>query len=242
MAGAGWAHFAFAPPHGYLCGETTMPVTGEWEPPMLALIRDRQKQIAALCKRHRLRRLDVFGSAAREADFDPETSDLDIRGAGNLSGEEQSGHIREAGFELYQSMLDEAVAALKGGGAAEIADQWAPEIAAFAEELEDRFGALPGEVRHLLEIVAIKALCRRAGVAAVDAGPRGAVLTFRPDAIADGRALVRFVQTEAERVRLQPDHRLVYKAGWTDAARRVAGVRALLTRLAEMAEAGQSAA
>ncbi len=40
---------------------------------------------------------------------------LDIRGAGNLLGEEQSGHIREVGFELYQSMLEEAVASLKGG-------------------------------------------------------------------------------------------------------------------------------
>ena len=54
--------------------------------------------------------------------------DLDIRGAGNLLGEEQSGHIREVGFELYQSMLEEAVASMKGGDLGETADKWSPEI------------------------------------------------------------------------------------------------------------------
>jgi transcription-repair coupling factor (superfamily II helicase) len=41
--------------------------------------------------------------------------DLDLRGAGNLLGEEQSGHIKEVGYELYQAMLDEAVQSLKQG-------------------------------------------------------------------------------------------------------------------------------
>ena len=57
-----------------------------------------------------LQSLDTLG-----AGFMLASHDLDIRGAGNLLGEEQSGHIREVGFELYQSMLEEAVAALKGG-------------------------------------------------------------------------------------------------------------------------------
>ena len=56
-----------------------------------------------------LQSLDTLG-----AGFVLASHDLDIRGAGNLLGEEQSGHIREVGFELYQSMLEEAVAALKG--------------------------------------------------------------------------------------------------------------------------------
>src|SRR3546814_7375835 len=42
---------------------------------------------------------------------------LDIRGAGNLVGDEQSGHIKEVGFELYQSMLEEAIMEAKAGGA-----------------------------------------------------------------------------------------------------------------------------
>ncbi|MEX2105286.1 MAG: transcription-repair coupling factor [Solirubrobacterales bacterium] len=42
--------------------------------------------------------------------------DLDIRGAGNLLGDEQSGHVAAVGFELYCQMIDEAVAEAAGGG------------------------------------------------------------------------------------------------------------------------------
>ena len=70
-----------------------------------------------------LQSLDTLG-----AGFMLASHDLDIRGAGNLLGEEQSGHIREVGFELYQSMLEEAVMALKGGEGAVIEDQWSPRI------------------------------------------------------------------------------------------------------------------
>ena len=51
-----------------------------------------------------------------------------MRGAGNLLGEEQSGHIKEVGFELYQQMLEEAVMSLKAGIAAPVADKWSPQI------------------------------------------------------------------------------------------------------------------
>ena len=42
--------------------------------------------------------------------------DLELRGAGNLLGDEQSGHVAALGFELYMQMLDEAVAAAGGDG------------------------------------------------------------------------------------------------------------------------------
>ena len=58
-----------------------------------------------------LQSLDTLG-----AGFALASHDMDIRGAGNLLGEEQSGHIKEVGFALYQSMLEEAVAMLRGGG------------------------------------------------------------------------------------------------------------------------------
>ncbi len=54
-----------------------------------------------------------------------------LGGAGNLLGEEQSGHIREVGVELYQHLLEEAVAAARAGDAQEIAqqaDEWSPQI------------------------------------------------------------------------------------------------------------------
>ena len=49
------------------------------------------------------------------AGFQLASHDLDIRGAGNLLGDEQSGHVREVGFELYQSMLEDAIVAAKAG-------------------------------------------------------------------------------------------------------------------------------
>ncbi len=70
-----------------------------------------------------LQSLDTLG-----AGFSLASHDLDIRGAGNLLGEEQSGHIREVGFELYQSMLEEAVANLRGGDLGEGRDTWSPQI------------------------------------------------------------------------------------------------------------------
>ncbi|WJR69573.1 transcription-repair coupling factor [Neorhizobium sp. CSC1952] len=69
-----------------------------------------------------LQSLDTLG-----AGFQLASHDLDIRGAGNLLGEEQSGHIKEVGFELYQQMLEEAVAEVKGDD--EITDTgWSPQI------------------------------------------------------------------------------------------------------------------
>src|SRR6195256_5552329 len=162
-----------------------------------------------------LQSLDTLG-----AGFQLASHDLDIRGAGNLLGDEQSGHIKEVGFELYQQMLEEAVASLKAGSAAPVADRWSPqitigtpvmipeeyvadlpvrlalyrrlseiedeqEIDAFGAEMADRFGKLPIEVEHLLQIVAIKSLCRRANVERIEAGPKGAVVAFRDNTFAN---------------------------------------------------------
>jgi transcription-repair coupling factor (superfamily II helicase) len=70
-----------------------------------------------------LQSLDTLG-----AGFQLASHDLDIRGAGNLLGEEQSGHIKEVGYELYQQMLEEAVLSLKAGISGPIADKWSPQI------------------------------------------------------------------------------------------------------------------
>ncbi|MCF8496195.1 MAG: transcription-repair coupling factor, partial [Alphaproteobacteria bacterium] len=69
--------------------------------------------------------LDTLGSG-----FQLASHDMDIRGAGNLLGDQQSGHIREVGAELYQQMLEDAVAAARAGaGLAEVQnDRWSPQI------------------------------------------------------------------------------------------------------------------
>ncbi|MEL6289616.1 MAG: transcription-repair coupling factor, partial [Pseudomonadota bacterium] len=227
----------------------------------------RRKLTGAADKRLKvLQSLDTLG-----AGFTLASHDLDIRGAGNLLGEEQSGHIKEVGFELYQSMLEETIAALKDNGASDVDDTWSPQIQigasvlipesyvqdlqlrlglyrrlsniteredieAFAMELADRFGALPEEVQHLLEVVEIKSLCRRAGISSIDAGPKGAVVTFRHDRFENPEGLAKFVAERAQLVKLQSDHKLVYRGDWDTEERRLKGVRHLARELTSIAE------
>lgn len=209
-----------------------------------------------------LNSLDTLG-----AGFSLASHDLDIRGGGNLLGEEQSGHIREVGFELYQSMLEEAITTLKSDGTSQSDEQWSPqiglgvtslipevyvadlqvrlglyrrlsglgdrtEIDEFAAELVDRFGELPPEVKALLDVMEIKAFCSTAGIAQIDAGPKGGVLQFRNDQFAKPEGLVDFMQRSRGAARLQPDHKLVYKAEWNDEAKRIKGVLAIVKALA----------
>jgi transcription-repair coupling factor (superfamily II helicase) len=86
---------------------------------------ERQITISAEKRLKVLQSLDSLG-----AGFQLASHDLDIRGGGNLLGDEQSGHIREVGVELYQQMLEEAVAALKArAGENDLADRgWSPQI------------------------------------------------------------------------------------------------------------------
>lgn len=78
------------------------------------------------------KRLRVLGSLdSLGAGFTLASQDLDIRGAGNLIGEEQSGQMQEVGYELYQHMLEEAVTKIRSGegeGILDDNDQWAPQI------------------------------------------------------------------------------------------------------------------
>lgn len=76
------------------------------------------------------RRLEVLQSLDQlGAGFSVASHDMDIRGAGNLLGEEQSGHVREVGIELYQEMLEEAVSSMReGGDGGTMDDQWSPAI------------------------------------------------------------------------------------------------------------------
>jgi transcription-repair coupling factor (superfamily II helicase) len=70
-----------------------------------------------------LQTLDTLG-----AGFQLASHDLDIRGAGNLLGDEQSGHVKEVGYELYQQMVQEAVERLKSGVDEPAQEMWSPSI------------------------------------------------------------------------------------------------------------------
>ncbi len=219
------------------------------------------------------RRLKVLQSLETlGAGFQLASHDLDIRGAGNLLGEEQSGHIKEVGFELYQQMLEEAVAQLKDGGAEFGDEQWSPqinigtpvlipedyvadlqlrlqlykrlgdvteaeEIDAFGAELIDRFGPLPDEVQHLLKIVYIKGLCRKANVEKVDAGPKGIVLSFRKSEFANPAGLVSYIAEQGVLAKIRPDQKVVLTRDWENTETRLKGAATILTKLARLAAA-----
>ena len=216
------------------------------------------------------RRLEVMQTLDQlGAGFSLASHDLDIRGAGNLLGDEQSGHVREVGVELYQQLLEEAVREARGDHKAAQRD-WSPQInigtsvlipenyvtdlsvrlglyrriamlesdeeaEAFAAELIDRFGPLPVEVENLLGIVAIKRLCRKAGVEKVEAGPKGAVLQFRNNRFAQPEKLVAYISKNQKLFSIRPDQRLVLRQDWEQPKARVTGVEKLMKNLAALA-------
>jgi transcription-repair coupling factor (superfamily II helicase) len=217
------------------------------------------------------RRLKVLQSLDQlGAGFSIASHDMDIRGAGNLLGEEQSGHVREVGIELYQEMLEEAVSGLKEVGDADVTDQWSPtinlgasvmipenyvadlnvrmslyrrlagietreDIDRFAAELIDRFGALPEEVQHLLEIVTIKQLAKAAGVEKIDAGPKGGTVAFRGNQFANPVKLITFINQHSGTMKVRPDQKIVVSRDWPKPEDRLKGAKALLGQLAKLA-------
>ena len=109
------------------------------------------------------------------------------------------------------------------------------DIDSFAAELVDRFGKLPEEVDNLLETISIKQLCRVAGVQKLDAGPKGAVISFRNERFANPAGLVQFLQSHENTARLRPDQRLVVARAWDEPRERLRGAAGLLKQLAEIA-------
>ncbi|HEY4407662.1 MAG TPA: transcription-repair coupling factor [Xanthobacteraceae bacterium] len=238
---------------------------------LLTLPAERKITVQAERRLKVLQSLDTLG-----AGFQLASHDLDIRGAGNLLGDEQSGHIKEVGYELYQQMLEEAVASLKAGISAPVADQWSPQITigmpvmipetyvadlpvrlalyrrlaevedeqdieAFAAELTDRFGSPPPEVEHLLQIVAIKALCRRANVEKVEAGPKGVVISFRDNIFANPERLIRFIGEQGPDAKVRPDMKVVFFDDWEKPEQRLKGTMAILRSLARLAAPAKAA-
>jgi len=196
--------------------------------------------------------------------------ELDVRGAGNLRGEEQSGQRRDGGYELYQSMLEEAIAKIKAGemeGLSDADDQWAPqinlgvpvlipesyvpdldvrlglyrrlsslsgkvELEGFAAELIDRFGKLPKEVNTLLLVVRIKSMCKRAGIAKLDGGPKGATIQFHNNKFASSQGLVALIQDQKGLAKVK-DNKIVVRRDWRREADKIRGAFAIARDLAE---------
>ena len=161
--------------------------------------------------------------------------DLELRGAGNMLGRQQHGHIEAIGFDMYVQMLERAVAKLKGDDAApdlrttlnlgldvRIPPEYIPSenlrlrtykrissISSEAEkqdlhkELEDRFGALPKAVENLLEFAALKSMCERLRIAAVERQASKVAIRFHPETTLEPASVVTVVRSR-KGIKLDP--------------------------------------
>jgi len=98
--------------------------------------------------------------------------------------------------------------------------------------LIDRFGKLPKEVNSLLLVVRIKAMCKRAGIARLDAGPKGATIQFHNDKFASPKGLVEFIEDQRGLAKVR-DNKIVVRRDWTKAADKVKGAYGIARDLAQ---------
>lgn len=225
------------------------------------------------------KRLNVMQSLDQlGAGFTLASHDLDIRGAGNLLGDEQSGHIREIGVALYQKMLGDAVRALRRTGQGQmpieeadfspqisvglsvlIPDTYVPdlqvrlglyrrigdlktslEIEQMKAEMIDRFGPYPKEVENLFDTVSLKLSAKTANIEKIEAGEKGATISFYQDTFKNPAGLVAFMSEQMGTVRLRPDQKVVVMRPWKTPTDRLTGVRQLIERLAKIAQQGEN--
>jgi transcription-repair coupling factor (superfamily II helicase) len=223
-----------------------------------------------------LQKLEGLGAGFMLASYD-----MDLRGFGNLLGKQQSGHIREIGFELYSKMLKEAVTKLQTQPKSTrgkptltnhqlpitnhliapttqlkigltylipesyIADENlrlqlyrrlagledAAQLADFEEELKERFGRYPTEVKHLLAVVALKNRHKNRNVSRLEVGQKGTTVAFHQGRFADPQALVSLMVSHAGIITARPDMSLVWHRRLGEGDARLKGVETIVTEL-----------
>jgi transcription-repair coupling factor (superfamily II helicase) len=165
------------------------------------------------------------------AGFRLATNDLEIRGAGNLLGSEQSGHMAAVGYDLYMDMLEDAIAELRGQPAQRAVEPEVrmpvpalsqrlglykqlsssrndEEVREVRADLTDRFGPLPPEARNLLEVIRLKIRCRDLGIVGAETQGGELVLRVGDQPRIDPRALMRLIDQPDSLYRVSPDHRI----------------------------------
>jgi transcription-repair coupling factor (superfamily II helicase) len=197
------------------------------------------------------------------------THDLEIRGAGELLGEGQSGQIQEIGFALYNEMLSRTVAALRDGREPDMdtdlkkgpeinlhlpalmPEDYLPDVhlrlvhykrIASAQnereltnlqiELIDRFGLLPEATRNLFRLTEIRLKAAPIGIRRLDMSTEGGLVEFSKDTNVDPTLLVRLIESEPERYRLDREQKLRIREDLSKPERRFQFVNELVTRLA----------
>ncbi|MBC3928391.1 transcription-repair coupling factor [Undibacterium sp. CY21W] len=193
--------------------------------------------------------------------------DLEIRGAGEVLGDNQSGEMHEIGFQMYSDMLNEAVRALKNGKEPDLAAPLsstteinlhipallpndfcgdiherlsiykrlancskASAIDDMQEEMIDRFGKLPEQVKSLLETHRLRVAAKPLGIIKIDAHNEAATLQFEPQPPIDAMRIIELVQKN-KHIRLNGQDKLRITANMPDLASRVAQIKATLKAL-----------
>jgi transcription-repair coupling factor (superfamily II helicase) len=193
--------------------------------------------------------------------------DLEIRGAGEVLGDNQSGEMHEIGFQMYSDMLNEAVRALKNGKEPDLAAPLsstteinlhipallpndfcgdvherlsiykrlancskASAIDDMQEEMIDRFGKLPEQVKSLLETHRLRVAAKPLGIIKIDAHNEAATLQFEPQPPIDAMRIIELVQKN-KHIRLNGQDKLRITANMPDLASRVAQIKTTLKAL-----------
>ncbi len=219
-----------------------------------------------------VKRLNVMQSLdSLGAGFTLASHDLDIRGAGNLLGQEQSGHIREVGVALYQKMLADAIQTLRAEKSGQPSDEFSPQISVglsviipesyipdldtrmelynrigninTAQEIEnlkvemiDRFGNYPKEVNNLFLTIRLKVLCKKAKIERLDAGEKGATISFWQNTFPNPAGLINYITSQMGTIRLRPDQKLVVMRPWGKLEDRLQGVEKIISHIADLTE------
>ena len=187
--------------------------------------------------------LSELGSGFRLANLD-----LEIRGAGNLLGPQQSGNLDSVGYETFMEMLEETIAEMRGQTTlseldpevrlpvpARLPEAFVPtvserlvlykrlascrddaELERLRDEILDRYGPLPADAENLVEVIRLKVLARRLGVARVELAGDEIALTAAPESQVDPERLLALMrQARGPRsggIRVMPGHKILAPA------------------------------
>ncbi len=183
---------------------------------------------------HAIERANTLG-----AGFMLASEDLEIRGAGEILGKQQSGNMQAIGFSLYMDMLERATKAIKAGrepdlntplsltseinlhSSALIPEEYLHDVHQrllfykrisnaddkdslidIRTEMIDRFGTLPDQTKQLFAVHGLRIQAEPLLINKVDASTNSVTLEFAPDTPVDALAIIKLIQSDAKRYRM----------------------------------------
>ena len=183
---------------------------------------------------HAIERANTLG-----AGFMLASEDLEIRGAGEILGKQQSGNMQAIGFSLYMDMLERATKAIKAGrepdlntplsltseinlhSSALIPEEYLHDVHQrllfykrissaddkdslidIRTEMIDRFGTLPDQTKQLFAVHGLRIQAEPLLINKIDASSNSVTLEFAPDTPVDALAIIKLIQSDAKRYRM----------------------------------------